>query len=99
MCAGFSSGHFVHLCLFTYVVCPFPHIADFSEDFGFGRDAPPAVNQGEWQQRGYIGRPSQRKTSNCDASVKNRPQQGRETEGAQSSFCDTEKSGPAPLKG
>ncbi|XP_040898727.1 TRAF-type zinc finger domain-containing protein 1 [Toxotes jaculatrix] len=75
------------------------HQADFlEEDFGFDRHIPPGKNPREWQ-RGYIGLPSQRKTSNCDVSVKNRPQQGREAEGAHSSFCDTDKSGSASLKG
>ncbi|XP_045891155.1 TRAF-type zinc finger domain-containing protein 1 isoform X1 [Micropterus dolomieu] len=68
------------------------------EDFGFDRDTPQGQNPREWQ-RGYIGRPSQRKTSNCDVSVTTRPQHGREAEGAQSSFCDTEKSGSVSLKG
>lgn len=74
----------------TYRVSLF--IADFLEDFGY--DAPP----GEWH-RGYIGLPSQRKTSNSDVPVKDRVQHGREAEGAQSSFCNTEKSGSASLKG
>ncbi|XP_029296313.1 TRAF-type zinc finger domain-containing protein 1 isoform X2 [Cottoperca gobio] len=73
--------------------------ADFSDgDFGFNRDSQPELNTREWP-RGYIGLPSQRKTSNCDASVKNRAQQGREAEGAHSSFSDTEKSASASLKG
>ncbi|XP_010730835.3 TRAF-type zinc finger domain-containing protein 1 isoform X2 [Larimichthys crocea] len=72
--------------------------ADFLDDFGFDRDTPPGQNLRDWQ-RGYIGLPSQRKTSNCDVSVKDRPQHGREADGAQSSFCDTDKSAPAPLKG
>ncbi|XP_078106891.1 TRAF-type zinc finger domain-containing protein 1 isoform X3 [Sander vitreus] len=71
--------------------------ADFS-DGDFDRNTPPGQNPREWQ-RGYIGLPSQRKTSNCDASVKNRTQQGREAEGAHSSFGDPEKSGSAFLKG
>ncbi|XP_023266439.1 TRAF-type zinc finger domain-containing protein 1 [Seriola lalandi dorsalis] len=67
------------------------HQADFfDEDFGFDRHSPPGKSQREWQ-RGYIGLPSQRKTSNCDVSVKNRPQLGREAEGAHSSFCDTDR--------
>ncbi|XP_035514033.1 LOW QUALITY PROTEIN: TRAF-type zinc finger domain-containing protein 1 [Morone saxatilis] len=64
--------------------------ADFLEDFGFERDTPPGQNARDWQ-RGYIGLPSQRKTSNCNVPVKERPQQGLEAEGAQSSFSDTEK--------
>lgn len=87
------------MCLFTRIVCPVPHIGDFlEEDFGFDRDTPPGQNLRD-RQRGYIGLPSQRKTSNCDVSATNRPQLGREAEGAQSSFCDTEKSGSASLKG
>lgn len=86
--------------LFTHIVCLVPHIANFSDgDFGFDRDtAAPGQNPGDWQ-RGYIGLPSQRKTPNCDASVKNRPLQGGDAEGAHSSFFDTEKSGSASLKG
>ncbi|XP_020506374.1 TRAF-type zinc finger domain-containing protein 1 isoform X1 [Labrus bergylta] len=64
------------------------------ENFGF--DAPPA--QREWP-RGYIGLPSQRNASSCDVSVRDRPQYGRGAEGAQSSFCDTERSGSSSLKG
>lgn len=67
-------------------------IADFLEDFGYDRDTP----SGEWH-RGYIGLPSQRKTSSSD--VKERVQHGREAEEAQSSFCNTEKSGSTFLKG
>uniref|UniRef100_A0A3P8UAU6 TRAF-type zinc finger domain-containing protein 1 n=1 Tax=Amphiprion percula TaxID=161767 RepID=A0A3P8UAU6_AMPPE len=75
------------------------HQADFLEaDFGFDRDTAPGQNL-RGQQRGYIGLPSQRKTSNCDVSVKNRPQQGREAEGAHLLFCDTDKPGAASLKG
>lgn len=73
------------------------HQGDFlDEHLGFERDTPPG--QREWQ-KGYIGLPSQRKTSNCDVSVKNRPPLGRDAEGAQSSFCDTDKSGSESLKG
>lgn len=74
------------------------HQAEFMEDFGLERDGPPGQNLREWH-RGYIGLPSQRKTSNCDVSVKDRLQHGREAEGAQSSFCDSAKSGSASLKG
>lgn len=75
------------------------HQADFVDgDFGFERDPPPGQSLRELQ-RGYIGRPSQRKTSNCDVSVKNRPQYGRESEAAPSSFGDPEKSGSESLKG
>ncbi|KAK9522798.1 hypothetical protein VZT92_019243 [Zoarces viviparus] len=72
---------------------------DFSEvNFGCDRETPPGPNQMEWQ-RGYIGLPSQRKTSNCDASVKNRPQQPvMEAEGAHSSFCDSDKSASTSLQ-
>lgn len=88
-------GHCVYLCVNLHIfVCPVPHVADFLEDFGYDRDTPPR----EWH-RGYIGLPSQRKTSNYDVSVKDRVQHGREAEGAQSAFCDTEKSGSASLKG
>ncbi|GLD54008.1 TRAF-type zinc finger domain-containing protein 1 isoform X1 [Lates japonicus] len=74
------------------------HQADLDEDFGFDRDTSPGKNPRDWQ-RGYIGLPSQRKMPNCDVSVKNRPQQGREAEGAHSFFCDTDTSGSASLKG
>ncbi|XP_071339094.1 TRAF-type zinc finger domain-containing protein 1 [Trachinotus anak] len=75
------------------------HQADFlDEDFGFDRHNLPGKNTRDLQ-RGYIGLPSQRKTSNCDVSVKNRSQQGMEAEGAHSSFCDTDKSSSASLKG
>lgn len=75
------------------------HQADYAdEDFGFDRDTLPGQNPRDWQ-RGYIGLPSQRKMSNCDASVKTRPQQGRDAEGAHSSFSDSEKSSSAFLKG
>ncbi|CAJ1068210.1 TRAF-type zinc finger domain-containing protein 1 [Xyrichtys novacula] len=75
------------------------HQVDFSEgNFGFDRDSPPEPNLREWP-RGYIGLPSQRNTSSCDASLRDRPQHGREADGAQSSICDTERSGSAPLKG
>lgn len=79
-------------------MCPVPLIADFLEDFGCERDTPPGQNLREWH-RGYIGLPSQRKMSNSDVSVKDGPQHGREAEGAQSSFCNTEKPGSASLKG
>lgn len=74
------------------------HQTDFLEDFGYDRDTPPGQNLREWQ-RGYIGLPSQRKTSNYVVSVNDRPQHGREAEGAQSSVCDTDKSGSASVKG
>lgn len=75
------------------------HQGDFlDEDFGFDRDAPPGQSLRVWQ-RGYIGLPSQRKTPNCDVSVKNRPQQGREAEGPPLSFSDAEKAGSTSLKG
>lgn len=73
------------------------HQGDLDEHFGFERDTPPGQNLRDWH-KGYIGLPSQRKTSNCDVSVKNRPH-GRDPEGAQSSFCDTEMSGSESLKG
>ncbi|XP_028269767.1 TRAF-type zinc finger domain-containing protein 1 [Parambassis ranga] len=75
------------------------HQADFLEkDFGFDLDTPPEQNPRDWQ-RGYGGVSGQRKTSNCDVSVKNRPQQGREAEAAHLSVCDTEKPEAASLKG
>ncbi|KAM7391971.1 hypothetical protein PAMP_022617 [Pampus punctatissimus] len=75
------------------------HQGDFlDEHFGFDRDTQPGQNLRDWQ-KGYIGLPSQRKTSNCDVSVKNRAPHGRDAEGAQSSFCDTDKSCPESLKG
>lgn len=84
-------------CLFTSILCPVPCVADvLDEDFVFGRDIQPGQNLREWQ-RDFIGLPGQRKTSNCDVSVQNRPQQGREAEGAHSSFCD--RSVSASLKG
>ena len=67
----------------------------FGEPLGF---TPQGQNLREWQ-KGYIGLPSQRKTSNYDVSAKNRPLHGRDAEGAHSSFCDTEKSGSESLKG
>lgn len=80
-------------------MCPdFQRRIKHQADFGFDRDTPPGQNQRDWQ-RGYIGLPSQRKTSNCDVSVKDRPLHGREAEGAQSAFYDPDKSGSAPLKG
>lgn len=86
------------VCLFfTHVVCAITHTGDLDEHFGFERDTPPGQNLRDWH-KGYIGLPSQRKTSNCDVSVKNRPH-GRDPEGAQSSFCDTEMSGSESLKG
>lgn len=72
------------------------HQGDFlGEPLGF---TPQGQNLREWQ-KGYIGLPSQRKTSNYDVSAKNRPLHGRDAEGAHSSFCDTEKSGSESLKG
>lgn len=88
----------VYLYLYIPTVCPVSHVADFMEDFGLDRDMPPAQNLREWH-RGYIGPPSQRKTSNCDVSVKDKVQHSRDAEGAQSSFCDPAKSGSASLKG
>lgn len=77
--------------VFIYILCYCLYIVDFlEEDFGFDGRTPPEKNPREWP-RGYIGLPSPRKTSNCDVSVKNRAQQGREAEGAHSSFCDTDK--------
>lgn len=90
ICTGYiQDGVCVSILVFIYI--PFGRLftADFSdEDFGFDGHTPLERRE---LQRGYIGLPSQRKTSNCDVSVKNRPQQGREAEGAHSSFCDTDK--------
>lgn len=86
------------MCLFTHIVCPVPHLGDFMEDFGFDRDTLPRQNPREWQ-RGYIGLPSQRKMSNCDVSAKDQPQNSREAEEARPSFCDTDKSASASIKG
>ena len=79
---------------YAYCVSCVSHIADFSQEhFGFDRDAAPLR---EWP-RGYIGLPSQRKTSNCDP---NRAQAGREAEGSQSSLSDAEQAAAAAsLKG
>ncbi|CAN9513195.1 unnamed protein product [Ophioblennius macclurei] len=75
------------------------HQGDFlDEDFGFEGEAATGQNLRR-MPRGYIGLPSQRKPSNCDVSVRNRPQQSREAEGAQSSFQDSETSASASLKG
>lgn len=75
------------------------HIGDFlDEDLGLVGDAPPGQNQREWQ-RGYIGRPSQRKTSNCEVSAQTRTPQGRELEWELSSFLDSDKPGSDYLKG
>ncbi|TNN62592.1 TRAF-type zinc finger domain-containing protein 1 [Liparis tanakae] len=72
--------------------------ADFSDgNFGCDRETP-GLNPMDWQ-RGYIGLPSQRKTPNSDASVKNRAPPGMEAEGAHSSFCDAETAGAPALKG
>lgn len=73
------------------------HQADFlDEGFAFDRETPSGQNQRGWQ-RSYIGQQNQRKTSNYDVSVKNRPQQAGEAEGTPLSFCDTDKS--TSLKG
>ncbi|XP_029998732.1 TRAF-type zinc finger domain-containing protein 1 [Sphaeramia orbicularis] len=73
------------------------HQADFlDEDSRFDKDLHAGQNQRDWQ-RGHIGMPRQRKTSNCDISVKNKLQHDKDTEGAHSSVCDSEKSGS--LKG
>ncbi|XP_068594474.1 TRAF-type zinc finger domain-containing protein 1 [Brachionichthys hirsutus] len=74
------------------------HQDDFLEDFGCDGDAAPRQNLREWH-RGYIGLPSQRKKSNCDVSMKDRPQHGREAEGAQPPFGVADKPGSAYLKG
>lgn len=75
------------------------HIAEFlDEDFGFDRDTTPGQNVRGWQ-RDYTGLPSQRKTSNCDAFMRNRSHQGREADGPHLSFCDAENPGSASLKG
>ncbi|XP_061842254.1 TRAF-type zinc finger domain-containing protein 1 [Nerophis lumbriciformis] len=66
------------------------------QDLGLDRDPPAVQTQREWP-RGYIGRPSQRKTSNCDVSAHNRAPHGREAE--PSSFLDSDKSGSDYLKG
>ncbi|XP_029960206.1 TRAF-type zinc finger domain-containing protein 1 isoform X2 [Salarias fasciatus] len=75
------------------------HQADFLEDnFGFEGDAATGQNLRR-APRGCIGLPSQRKPSNCDVPVRNRPQQSRDAEGAQSPFHDSESSASASLKG
>ncbi|XP_047447869.1 TRAF-type zinc finger domain-containing protein 1 isoform X1 [Mugil cephalus] len=75
------------------------HQAEFlDEDFGFDGDTTPGQNVSGWQ-RDYSGLSSQRKTSNCDAFVRNRSHQGKEAEGPHLSFCDTENHGSASLKG
>lgn len=64
--------------------------ADFLEEaFAFEGEAATGQNPRPIP-RGYIGLPSQRKPSNCDVSVRNRPQQSREAEAAQSPFHDSE---------
>lgn len=92
---------FLLLCLHLHLLDLFfqilMYIGDFlDEDFGFDRETPSGQNQRGWQ-KSCIGQPNQRKTSNFDVSVKNRPQQGGEAEGAHLSFCDTDKN--ASLKG
>ncbi|KAG7488874.1 hypothetical protein JOB18_000091 [Solea senegalensis] len=75
------------------------HQADFlGERLEFDRDTTPVQNPREWQ-RGYIGLPSRGKTAFGDMSVKNRPWQSREMEGAHSSVSDTDESGALSLKG
>ncbi|XP_061674246.1 TRAF-type zinc finger domain-containing protein 1 isoform X1 [Syngnathoides biaculeatus] len=72
---------------------------DFLEDnLGISGDLPPGRHQQELQ-RGYIGRPSQRKTSNCEVAAQNRAQHSREAEGPLSSFLDSDKPGSDYLKG
>ncbi|XP_061527507.1 TRAF-type zinc finger domain-containing protein 1 [Phycodurus eques] len=74
------------------------HQGDFlDEDLGIDGDLPPGQHQRE-RQRGYIGRPSQRKTSNCEVSAQNRAQHGREAE-EPLSFLDSDKPGSDYLKG
>lgn len=93
---------YLHLHLFS--ITPFLfffkillYIADFlDEDFAFDRETPSGQNQRGWQ-KSCIGQPNQRKASNFDVSLKNRPQQGGEAEGTHFSFCDTDKN--ASLKG
>nr|XP_057927788.1 TRAF-type zinc finger domain-containing protein 1 isoform X2 [Doryrhamphus excisus] len=68
------------------------------QDLELDRDLTSGQSPREWQ-RGYIGRPSQRKTSNCDISAQNKTQHGRESEVALSSFLDSDKSGSDYLKG
>nr|XP_020458220.1 TRAF-type zinc finger domain-containing protein 1 isoform X2 [Monopterus albus] len=65
------------------------HQANVLDD-DFGREPPPGQSLRELQ-RGYIGRPSQRKTFNYDVSVQSRPQQGRDAGGAHALFCDTDR--------
>ncbi|XP_077377539.1 TRAF-type zinc finger domain-containing protein 1 isoform X2 [Festucalex cinctus] len=75
------------------------HQGDYlDEELGLDGDPPPGQNQREWQ-RGFIGRPSQRKTSNCEVSAQSRAQHGRESEGALSSFLDSDMPGSDYLKG
>ncbi|XP_035496159.2 TRAF-type zinc finger domain-containing protein 1 isoform X2 [Scophthalmus maximus] len=82
---------------YTFEQMSVKHQANFlDEDFALDRDNTQGNNPREWQ-RGYIGLPSQRKTSNSDVSVKNRPWQDREAEQAHSSFCNPDSSESASL--
>ncbi|KAM8866313.1 TRAF-type zinc finger domain-containing protein 1 isoform 2-T2 [Synchiropus picturatus] len=75
------------------------HQADFSEAaLGSDMCSPPRQNMREWP-RGFMGPQGQRKTSNWDAAVKNRPQHGRGAEGAQPSLSDSERSEVGSPKG
>ncbi|XP_077601217.1 TRAF-type zinc finger domain-containing protein 1-like [Stigmatopora nigra] len=75
------------------------HQGEFlEEDLGLSRDPSPGHNQREWQ-RGYIGRPRQRKPSNCEFSAQNTAQHGRESEGGLTSFLDSDRPGSDYLKG
>lgn len=79
-------------------MCPVAPLADFLGDVGGDRNAAPGQNPRRWQQ-GYVGQASQRKTSNCDVPAKDRFHHGREAEGAQSSFYNTERSVAASVRG
>ncbi|XP_061585180.1 TRAF-type zinc finger domain-containing protein 1 [Cololabis saira] len=74
------------------------HQAGFLDE-DFNRDMAVGQNFGEWQ-RSYTGPLNQRKTSNCDASVKHKSQQDMEAKGAHFPFCDADMSAAsASLKG
>lgn len=93
-----STSAFVFIYTFSFLFFKILlYIADFlDEDFAFDRETPSGQNQRGWQ-KSCIGQPNQRKASNFDVSLKNRPQQGGEEEGAHFSFSDTDKN--ASLKG
>ncbi|CAG5923367.1 unnamed protein product [Menidia menidia] len=68
------------------------------EDFGFDRDPPSEPNVRGWP-RSHSEVQNQKKTLNCDVSVKNGPEDSREAERAHLPFYDPETPASASLKG